>query len=211
MLKLILHKGQLTLLICLMGLSTKLFSQSQLTLSVEGMDKSSLVTLSDVAEIIKTRFSVIKTEFFSSVDTAIQEQQILLTFSGWMPSAQQVDFLISARGQLEIYLEGDQHQLLISQHSVDEAEGVISDGLPTLALRLNDLTAMRLSQQTTDAAGKWVELWWDGVLHNRLMVGGPMSKFLTLNVNSEQQAQLMAAVLIGGTLPADIRLTVVPQ
>ena len=191
----------------LLLISTNAYSQTEIFLSVDGIDSISMV---EVESVIKHRFELIKTGFFTAVDTAVNEDQIKVTFKGWKPSSEQIQMLLTTVGDLELLLLGERPVLLFTQNDVIDAQGLVKDGVAMLLVKINSTAAEQMGVRTHNAKGQQVELRWDGQLHSRLLIGGPMSHLISLTVESKQQAKLMAAVLLSGQLPTGVRVTVIP-
>ena len=195
----------LFLLLCL---ASKVMAQTEILLSVEG---AAATSLPELAKIINHRFENIKTGFFSAVKSAPKDDKIAVTFSGWMPSTDKIDYLISTQGSFHVYLISDASQLLITAQDVIDADGMETQGLPALGIRVSDEFSKGLYEKTKEAAGQQVELRWDGDVYSRMMIGGPLSVFTALTVGSVEEAELMAAVLKAGSLPTGVVLTLDQQ
>ncbi len=189
----------------LLCFSLKVVAQTEILLNVEGVEETSLPEL---AKIINHRFENIKTGFFTVVKSAPKDDKIAVTFLGWMPSTDQINYLISTQGSFHVYLISEDSQLLITQQDVIDADGMETQGLPALGIRVSDEFSKGLYEKTKEAAGQQVELRWDGDVYTRMMIGGPLSAFSALTVGSVEEAELMAAVLKAGSLPAGVLLSV---
>lgn len=152
------------------------------------------------AKVIERRFTELKPGFFDSVKSRMSGDALTLTFSGWMPTPRQAEFLATASGSFRILLESSGSDPLVTDADIVDARASISD-VPQLAIRLSASAVARVAERTQNSAGKFVTVEWDGKVLARLRIAGPLRRDIALAVASLDDARLLSSVLRAGRLP----------
>lgn len=199
-------KGTLRFLIVLLMLNTADAASDTLLVKVEGAHDESLPS---VANILETRFDHLRTGLFFSVKAETQGRDILLTFKGWQPTGNQSQYLVSTAGVLSVNLLGTPSTLLFTDKNVADARASERNNKPVLAIALDDASTSFVAEKTADARGRFVGVKWDRKILARLRIDSALSRFLLLSMKSQEEAELMSAVLRSGRLPEGVKLSLV--
>ena len=157
-----------------------------------------------IERILSARFHQYLPSYFSSIKTAINNDQITFTFERGAPAASVVEYLVSNRGHLVVSSEDGRVWLTEEDVTDAGASPALSDDYNGLHLTVNPTAAARMQRLAETSQGKLVRISLDDRLVAEPKVGGPLSNRLRIPTKKQiPELLLMATLLRSGPLPSN--------
>jgi preprotein translocase subunit SecD len=156
------------------------------------------------ASVLQRRFDELRSGFFTSVSTQVKGDAVTVTFKGWVPSPAEVDFLVRRPGRLTISKMGPGAKPFVSTADVVDAQEMPNN---TVAIRLSDAGAARMTQGTHGLVGTGLSVELDGKPLAQPRLNEPLGGRFALGMANGPPAKLVSIILRTGPLPAGIMLS----
>jgi hypothetical protein len=184
-----------------------LFEQEETSYKITSANTSNNVDARKSIDVFINRVHELKTDYFSSIESTVDVNGATITFIGFNPDFELLEYYAHNKGQLNAKIIG-RYGVIVDSSDIENALPELIGNNPVISVQISEAAGIKMHKITSSNLGARIEMKLDGSVILRGAITEPLGRFFRLGGSgSISDVSKQAILLKYGALENELFLT----